>query len=144
MIVPDLNLLLYAYNPHVPQHKKARAWWEEAMSSEELIGIPHEVSLGFVRIATNHRLGEAAVTLAEARGVVESWLELPQVKVLTPGDQHFKKVMDLMEAAMATGTVLSDAILAAFAIEHRARLCTNDSDFSRFPGLDWENPLARG
>ncbi|MCE7873885.1 PIN domain-containing protein [bacterium CPR1] len=141
MILPDLNLLLYAYNPHVPQHDRARPWWERAMSNEELIGIPNEVSLGFVRIATNQRLGEAAVTLAEARAVVETWLELPQVRVLIPGDGHFKRVMDLMQEAMASGSVLSDAALAAYAIENRARLCTNDSDFSRFPGLDWENPL---
>lgn len=142
MILPDLNLLLYAYNPQVPQHNRARPWWEQAMSNEELIGIPNEVSLGFVRIATNQRLGEAAVTLAEARAVVETWLDLPQVKVLIPGDGHFKRVMDLMEDAMASGSILSDAVLAAYAIENRARLCTNDADFARFPGLDWENPLT--
>lgn len=142
MILPDLNLLLYAYNPHVPQHQRARAWWEEAMSSEELIGLPHEVSLGFVRSATNQRLGEAAVSLSEARKVVETWLDLPQVRILIPGDLHFKRTMDLMGAAMATGAILSDAILASYAIENRARLCTNDPDFARFPGLDWENPLS--
>lgn len=141
MIIPDLNLLLYAYNPHVSQHQKARKWWEEAMAGDELIGLPHEVLFGFVRIATNPRLDEAAVTLAEARAVVEEWLGLPQARVLVPTAGHFARTMDLMADAMATGALLSDAILAAYAIETSARLCSNDSDFSRFPGLDWENPL---
>ena len=69
MILPDLNLLLYAYNPHVPQHEAARVWWESAINGRELIGLPHEVSLGFVRIATNPRLGASAVTLAAAQAV---------------------------------------------------------------------------
>ncbi len=142
MILPDLNLLLYAYNPHSPQHSLARQWWEAVLNGDELIGLPNEVSLGFVRIATNTRLGAAAVSLAAARQVVEGWLQLPHARVLTPSDRHFQRVMDLMEKAMATGAVLADAILAAYAIEHRARLCSNDADFSRFPGLAWENPLA--
>jgi len=144
MIIPDLNLLLYAYNGHVPQHPAARSWWEDAMNAEELIGLPYEVAYGFLRIATNQRLGAAAVPLTAARGVVEQWFALPQVRPLVPSPRHFARVMALMEAAMASGGVLSDAILAAYAIESRARLCTNDADFSRFPGLDWYNPLAAG
>ncbi len=141
MIIPDLNLLLYAYNPHMPQHDRARRWWEGVMGGDELIGIPLEVAFGFVRVATNPRLGPAKVSLAEARPVVEGWLELPQVRTITPTGGHFARVMNLMAAAMAAGPVLSDAILAAYAIEHRATLCTNDGDFARFPALSWENPL---
>ena len=87
MILPDLNLLLYAYNSHVRQHERAAAWWEGVMRGEELIGLPIDVCLGFVRIATNARLGRASVPLAEARAVVEGWLTLPQVRVMTPSHQ---------------------------------------------------------
>ena len=141
MILPDLNLLLYAYNPHVPQHDAARRWWESVMNGDELIGLPFEVAFGFIRVATNPRLGAARVALADARRVVEGWLELPQTRTLTPRALHFTRVMDLMTAAMAAGPVLSDAILAAYAIQCQAKLFTNDGDFSRFPGLDWANPL---
>lgn len=143
MILPDLNLLLYAYNPHLPQHDGAWQWWESVINGDELIGLPLEVAFGFVRIATHPRLGPARVELPKARRVVESWLNLPQSRTLTPSARHFDRVMDLMTAAKASGPILADAILAAYAIEHRARLCTNDADFSRFPGLEWENPLAR-
>lgn len=99
------------------------------------------VWLGFVRIATNHRLGAAAVSLSKARSVVEGWLRLPQVRVLTPAPNHFGRVMDLMAGAMGSGALVSDAVLAAHAIQDRATLCSNDSDFSRFAGLSWRNPL---
>ena len=141
MILPDLNLLLYAYNPHAPQHVAARRWWEGAMNGEELIGLPFEVSFGFIRVASNPRLGAARIPFADARRVVEGWLQLPQVRALVPSAQHFARVMDLMTTAMASGSVLSDAILAAHAMENRATLFTNDADFARFPGLAWENPL---
>lgn len=144
MILPDLNLLLYAYNPHMPQHVKARPWWENVMNGDELIGLPFEVLFGFIRVATNPQLGAARVALADARRVVEGWLELPQVRTLTPTALHFSRVLDLMATAMATGPVLSDAILAAYAIEHRATMLTNDGDFARFPGLEWKNPLIVG
>lgn len=141
MILPDLNLLLYAYNSHVPQHGAALRWWESAMNGTELIGLPNEVCLGFIRVATHPRLGPAAVPLDTARRVVETWLDLPHVRVLTPPVGHFAKVIDLVAQAMGAGTLISDAVLASYAIENRAVLHTNDADFSRFPGLNWRNPL---
>ncbi len=142
MILPDLNLLLYAYNPHVPQHQRAAEWWSGVMNDDELIGLPNEVCLGFVRIATNRRLGAAAVSLGSARAVVAGWLQLPQARVLTPASNHFGQVMDLMAGAMGSGALVSDAVLAAYAIQNRATLCSNDADFSRFAGLSWRNPLV--
>ncbi|BCX47929.1 ribonuclease VapC [Haloferula helveola] len=141
MIIPDLNLLLYAYNPHTPQHARAADWWRDCMAGEELIGLPHEVLFGFVRIATNPRLGPAAVPLAKAREVVEHWLGLPHVRVLVPEPEHFRRCMDLLASSGGAGTLTSDAVLAAHAIANRAVLHSNDSDFSRFPGLAWKNPL---
>jgi len=103
MILPDINILLYAYNPHVPQHHAAARWWEGAMNGDELIGLPNEVTLGFVRIATNPRLGAAAVTVDRARQVVDTWLALPVVRILTPPADHFAKVMALVTHAMGSG-----------------------------------------
>ena len=141
MILPDLNLLLYAYNPHVLQHERARVWWESALNDQELIGLPHEVTLGFLRIATNPRLGQAAVSLSAARSVVESWLAVSVVRTLLPQDDHTSKVLALMERSAVRGQLTSDASLAVYAIEARATLCSNDGDFASFPGLTWKNPL---
>ncbi len=113
------------------------------MSGDELIALSNEICLGFVRIASNPRLGEAAVPLQKARAVVDNWLALPHARVLIPGADHFNRVMGLMTGAMGAGALVSDAVLAAYAIENRATLCSNDSDFARFEGLDWVNPLKR-
>ena len=141
MIVPDINLLLYAYNSYSPQHSAALTWWEGALNGEELIGLPNEVAFGFIRIATHARLGQASVPLQRARAVVEGWLAQPNLQVLAPAPDHFARVMDLLTIAAASGAVVSDAVLAAYAMAHRAVLHTNDADFSRFPGLEWRNPL---
>jgi hypothetical protein len=142
MIIPDINLLLYAYNPHTPQHEQASTWWEAALNGDELIGLPNEVACGFLRIATHPRLGPAAVPLRKARATVESWLAQPNLRILSPAPDHLVRVMDLLAAATASGAVVSDAVLAVYALSHRAVLCTNDADFSRFPGLQWRNPLS--
>lgn len=106
-----------------------------------LIGLPHEVTLGFVRIATNPRLGQSAVSLAAAKAVVEGWLKVPVVRVLLPQEDHVLNVMGLMERSATSGQIASDASLAVYAIESRATLCSNDSDFARFSGLTWKSPL---
>lgn len=142
MILPDLNLLLYAYNSHAPLHLKAVDWWSGVINGEELIGLPHEVTLGFVRIATNRRLGAAAVSLAAAQNVVSQWLELPHSRVLLPAPDHFERVMEITRQAGGSSPLISDASLAAYAISSRATLCSNDGDFSKFRGLNWRNPLV--
>lgn len=142
MIVPDLNLLLYAYNAHSPEHAMARLWWESVLNGEDLIGIPAEVSLGFVRLATHSRLGPAAVGLSVARSVVESWLELPKTRPLIPDNEHFRRVVRLLEATTSRGSQVTDASMASYAIANGATLYTDDGDFARFPGLRWVNPLA--
>ena len=144
MILPDLNLLLYAYQPASPHHIRAREWWEETLNgSGGLIALPHEVSLGFVRIATNPRLGKAAVSMQQATRVVLEWLRTPMVRVLLPESDHTARVFELLERAGGSGLLLADASLAVYAMRARATLCSNDGDFARFPGLDWINPLLK-
>jgi len=142
VIIPDINLLLYAHNPHAPQHPQAVAWWRAVMNGEELVGLPPEVIFGFLRIATHPRLGAAAVSFRAAERVVRPWLERPQVRVLQPPPDHVDRVLKLMIAVKGQGALMSDAVLAAYALGMRATLCSNDTDFARFPGLDWKNPLA--
>ncbi|MEM0967213.1 MAG: TA system VapC family ribonuclease toxin [Verrucomicrobiota bacterium] len=141
MIVPDINVLLYAYNRQAPQHEVARHWWETVLNSRELIGLPNEVPLGFIRIATNPRMGRLAITFDHAVSIVSVWLGSPNCRKLLPKEDHVAKVFDLMKKSEVSGQLTSDATLAVYAIEARATLCSNDSDFARFPELEWRNPL---
>lgn len=142
MLVPDINLLVYAYNSDSPDHDQARKWWARAMSGIQPVGLPWVVVLGYLRVMTSRRILSRPLTAAEALAHIRSWLEQPQTQILEPGPRHLDLLESLAGSARITGELTTDLHLAALAIEHRAELHSNDSDFERFPGLRWINPLA--
>ena len=142
MILPDLNLLIYAYNDDAFEHSRAKAWWETCLSDTRPVGLPWAVIVGFLRLMTNRRLQREPASMPEAMQYIRAWLERPQVEILTPGPRHLDLLDSLLRDARASGNLATDAHLAALAIEHAAELHSNDVDFSRFPGLRWINPIA--
>ena len=141
MILPDLNLLVYAYNSDAPGHRRAKAWWESCLSGTRPVGLPWAVILGYLRLTTSRRVLVDPFTAQEAIGHIRSWLERPQVQILQPGSRHLDLLDSLIQDAQAAGDLTTDVHLAALAIEHQAELNTNDGDFARFTGLRWSNPL---
>jgi toxin-antitoxin system PIN domain toxin len=142
MIIPDINLLLYAYDSSTPFHVKAAEWWQSCLSGTEAVGLPHVVVFGFVRVATHARAFMHPMTPAEAAGHVRSWLEQPPVHVLDPGPDHIRHTLKLLEDLGTAGNLVSDAQMAALALDHDAVLHTADSDFVRVQGLRWFNPMT--
>jgi uncharacterized protein len=142
VIIPDINLLLYTCDSSSPFHAEAADWWRACLSGSEPVGLPHVVVFGFVRLATNARAFHNPMTPAEAAGHVRSWLEQPPVQVLEPGPDHIQQVLQLLEGLGTAGNLVSDAQMAALALEHEAVLHTADADFVRFPGLRWFNPIT--
>ena len=143
MIVLDANILLYAYGAGSPRHKEARAWLEKALSGAELVGLPWPTLTAFIRIATNPRLPGFRRSIEEVSRTVDQWLEQPNVRVLTPGDDHWLLLRRMIVDGQASGPLVSDAQLAALTIEYGGVLHTTDRDFARFPGLRWKNPLSQ-
>jgi len=141
MILPDLNLIVYAYNRDAPHHAKARAWWEALLNDTEPVAIPWAVALGFVRLMTHRAVLNAPMVPASAIACVRAWFAQPSVDRLDPGPQHVDLLDRLLTAAGTAGNLTTDAHLAALAIEHQCELHSNDNDFARFPGLRWRNPL---
>jgi uncharacterized protein len=141
MILPDVNVIVHAYNADSPRHHRARAWWEEVLSAPEPIGLAWSVALGYIRISTHTRILSNPLDPSVACGHVESWLEQPQVSLLHPGERHAGVLFDLLRRLGTAGNLTTDAHLAALAIEHQAEICSTDVDFGRFPGLKWRNPL---
>lgn len=141
MIVPDINLLLYAYNAGATHHAAARAWWERLVRGGGRIGIPWAVILGFIRLSTTRGVLLQPASPREAMDRVASWLAQPGVFVLTPGPRHLEVLREAL-AATPGGGLTTDAHLAALAIENQAELHSNDADFARFHGLRWHNPLG--
>lgn len=142
MIVPDLNLLLYAHDSACPHHAAARRWWEATLNGSRDVGLPWAVSLGFVRLTTHPRVMRAPLEGADVAAIVSGWHARPCVRPIEPGPRHLVILSELLGAAGVAGSRTTDAHLAALVIEHRATLFTNDRDFGRFPGLQWVNPLA--
>jgi hypothetical protein len=142
MIVLDANLLLYAYDASSAIHAQARAWIENVFSDGAPVGLPWQTVGAFIRIVTNPRLPGDRFTLEEAAGIVDSWLEQPNVRLLAPGDRHWPLLRRMAIEGQARGALFTDAQLAALAIEAGGVLHTTDRDFARFPGLRWVNPLA--
>lgn len=141
MILPDLNLVVYAHNFDAPDHAASRAWWEGLLNGTEPVAIPWVVAVGFIRLMTHRAVLITPMLSTVAVAHVRSWFAQPNVQVLDPGAQHLDILGRLLSAAGTAGNLTTDAHLAALAIEHQCELHSNDTDFTRFPGLRWRNPL---
>jgi uncharacterized protein len=141
VILVDVNLLLFAYNPSFDRHQRAREWLESVLSRPDPVCLAWATILAFLRIATNPRAFEYPLSIEEAIPIVSTWLELPMVTILEPGDRHWTILTQLLSQTQLRGPAVMDAHLAALAIEHGAVLCTSDRDFARFPNLRLLNPL---
>jgi toxin-antitoxin system PIN domain toxin len=141
VILLDANLLIYAYDSVAAEHIRARSWLERRFSSSEVVGLSWITILAFLRIATSRRYESDPMSTAEAASVVTGWIALRNVALVSPTEQHWTILGDLLPKSQARGPLIMDAHLAALAIEHGATLCTNDRDFLRFPGLKVEFPL---
>lgn len=142
MILVDANLLIYAYHSASPFHERASAWLEEALSGTEPVGLSWATLHAFLRVTTNPRVLGNPFTIEEATEIVEEWLDRPQVAVPQPGERYWPILHGLLVEARVTGPLVTDAHLAALAIEQGATLCSGDRDFRRFRGLDLFDPLA--
>jgi uncharacterized protein len=138
----DANVLLYAYNADAPQHPVAAPWLSELVESGEAIGLPWVTVWAFVRIATNSRIWPNPLSAKQVFAIVEEWIAQPGVVVLQPGPRHAEILKRLIIEHSVTGPLVTDAVLAALALENGAFLASTDQDFRRFPELRWTNPLS--
>lgn len=141
MIIPDVNLLLYAQLTGFAEHVRARRWWEDLMNGDKEVGLGGPALFGFVRLATSPHVFDRPLNVGEALARVEEWLSRPHVRFALPGPRHLEIAFGLLREVGAVGNLSTDAQLAALAIEHQGELHSNDTDFGRFPRLRWVNPL---
>ncbi|MGL5909260.1 MAG: TA system VapC family ribonuclease toxin [Phycicoccus sp.] len=142
-MIVDANVLLYAVDERSHFHATARAWLESMMNGVERVGLPWVSLMAFQRIITHPRVTTSPLAPADAWGHVADWLDADQAWVPTPGARHRYILERLLVDGDLRGNLVTDAHLAALAIEHGTGVCSFDSDFARFDGLHWISPDRR-
>lgn len=142
MNLVDANVLLYAVNESADKHEDSRGWLDAALGEREAVGFAWIALLAFVRLATRVGLFPRPLSVAEAMDRVRDWVAQPPSVVVEPTARHLDIVTGLLGEVGTGGNLVSDAHLAALAVEHAATVITYDSDFGRFRGVAWRLPEA--
>jgi uncharacterized protein len=140
MILPDVNVLIYAFRRDLPQHRVCRSWLKSVILSEARFGLSPMVLSALVRITTNPRAFKMPSPLEEAFGFCEDLLGQPHAQIVEPGERHWDIFKRLCIETDTRGSRVSDAWFAALAIEWGCEWITLDRDYARFPGLKWQVP----
>lgn len=141
MVLPDVNVLVYAHREDSAHHAGCRAWLEATLNGDESYGMSELVLSSFVRVATHPKVFSRPSTLAEAFAFAAQLRDQPNCVPIAPGPRHWDIFRSLCTGASARGNLVPDAYLAAMAIESGCEWITTDRDFSRFKGLRWRHPL---
>ena len=142
MDLPDVNVLIYAHREDAPEHNKCASWLTSLADGAAPFALSSVTLGGFLRIVTNPRIFQPATPMELALAFCRQLMARQTAAFLQPGPRHWTIMVELIERSHVRGAMVSDAYLAALAIEHGCELVTTDSDFARFPGLRWRNPLV--
>jgi uncharacterized protein len=141
VILPDVNVLLYAFRRDAVRHAEYATWLQDVVAGDEPYGIAPQALASLVRISTNPRIFGPATPLPAALDFCRTLLESDYCVVIQPGPRHWAIFADLCRVSGATGNLVHDAWFAALAIEAGCEWITTDRDYSRFPGLRWRVPF---
>lgn len=142
MLLPDVNVLIYAHREDsTPEHPAYASWLTGLATGPEPFALSVLTLASLVRIVTNPRIFRPASTLDEAFDFLGELTRRPNARIVAPGPQHMAILEDLCRRAGAAGKLAADAQHAAVAIEHGCTFVTTDADFDRFPDLRWRHPL---
>jgi len=143
MLMPDVNVLIYAHRADAhPEHDAFARWLIDLATGSEPFALSGLVLSGVVRIVTNPRVFKRPSTLDEVFAFTGELLRRPGVRLVSPGQRHWAIFEKLCRDSGASGKLVADAYHAALAIEHGCTWVTTDGDFARFPDLRWQHPLS--
>lgn len=142
MILPDVNILIYAFRADMTQHARIRPWLTAVVESEAAFGISPLTLSALVRITTNVKAFQNPSPLRECFDFCKALTSQPNCRIVEPAERHWTIFERLCRETETTGPRVADAWFAALAIEHGCEWVTLDRDYARFPGLDWRTPGA--
>jgi hypothetical protein len=141
VILPDINVLVYAFRTEHPRHAEYEGWLTRTLEAPEAYGISELVLSGLLRVVTNPRAFQHPNKIEDALDFADALRGQPNCVLVAPGPRHWSIFQDLCRKAEARGNLIPDAYLAALAIESGCEWITADRDYARFPGLKWRHPL---
>lgn len=140
MKLVDANVLLYAVDENARHHDAARRWLDQAVSGADTVLLPWVCALAFLRLTTSSRIYENPLDIDDAIDIVAEWMRQPTVITPEPEAGHLERLRELLRDTGSGGNLVTDAHIAAIALQRRATVVTFDSDFGRFPGVTWMRP----
>jgi uncharacterized protein len=144
MYLVDADILIYATDSDSEHHDGARDWLDESTAGvPRSVGLPWPSLLAYLRLVTNPRMYSPPAAPADAWQRVEDWLSRPAAWIPVPGPAHQQVLAEIVRACHPTGNLVPDAHLAALAREHGLTVVSTDTDFARFSGITWLNPVGR-
>ena len=141
MILPDVNVLLYAFRSDSSHHAAALKWVDALVNGDEAYGMSPQVLASVVRLATHPRVFASPSRLDDALAFTRVLMRQPHCTSIVAGPRHWEIFEALCRRAAASGNLVHDAWYAALAIEAGCEWVTTDGDFARFPGLRWRRPF---
>ena len=141
-MILDVNVLLYATNTSSMHHQKCSDWLRRAFNGRSRVGLPWQTIGAFLRIATHPRVSAHPLTTAQAWSLIDGWLQAPVYWVPTATERTASILGSLVAGQELRGNLVTDAQLAAIAIEHGVAVVSADSDLARFRNLHWINPVT--
>lgn len=142
MILPDVNVLVYAHRRDTPDHQAYRSWLESVLDSDSAYAMSELVLSGFLRVVTHPRVFKQPSSLRDAMTFANQLRDQTNCVSIVPGRAHWRIFSRLCSDVNAKGNLVPDAYYAALAIEHGCEWITTDRDFSRFSGLKWRHPMS--
>lgn len=140
MLLPDVNILVYAHREDSPYHAQSLAWLENLINSDESFAMSELVFSGFIRIVTHSKIFNPPSSLKDALSFVDQIRNQTNCVIVSPQERHWDIFTRLCKKSNAKGNLIPDAYFAALAIETGSEWVTTDRDFSRFEGLRWFSP----
>jgi toxin-antitoxin system PIN domain toxin len=142
MLLPDVNVLIYAHRLESPEHPRYADWLRGMAEGPEPFALSELGASGFVRIVTNPKIWDEPTAVEDALEFIERLRRRSNARLLAHGPGSWAIFSRLCLAARARGKLVADAYHAALAIEHGCEFVTTDGDFARFAGLRHRHPLA--
>lgn len=141
MLMPDVNVLVYAHRDDEEVHDAYADWLKRLVDGAEPFSLSVLVAVGFVRVVTNQRIYKDPTPLPVALAAIDQLVSHHGCRIATPGPSHLRIFARLCRSVDARGPMVADAQHAALAIAEGCTWVTRDRDFGRFEpaGLRWEH-----